>query len=102
MSVSTFPMCIPTPTPRISRVRSGFSQVAFTGSTEVGRIIQREAAGSLKNVTLELGGKSPSIVFADADLDQAVEQTHFAVREMGDGNGVRRELQHVQPKAHWQ
>ena len=41
-------------------------KVAFTGSTEVGRIIQREAAGTLKNVTLELGGKSPAIVFADA------------------------------------
>jgi aldehyde dehydrogenase (NAD+) len=48
-------------------------KIAFTGSTEVGRIIQREAAGTLKSVSLELGGKSPNIVFADADLDAAVE-----------------------------
>ncbi|HEY2776159.1 MAG TPA: aldehyde dehydrogenase family protein [Candidatus Binatia bacterium] len=47
-------------------------KVAFTGSTEVGRIIQRAAAGNLKSVSLELGGKSPNIVFADADLDAAV------------------------------
>jgi aldehyde dehydrogenase (NAD+) len=48
-------------------------KVAFTGSTEVGRIIQRAAAGNLKSVSLELGGKSPNIVFADADLDAAVK-----------------------------
>jgi aldehyde dehydrogenase (NAD+) len=48
-------------------------KVAFTGSTEVGRIIMRNAADTLKRVTLELGGKSPNIVFADADLDAAVE-----------------------------
>jgi acyl-CoA reductase-like NAD-dependent aldehyde dehydrogenase len=41
-------------------------KIAFTGSTEVGKIIQREAAGSLKRVSLELGGKSPNIVLADA------------------------------------
>ncbi len=48
-------------------------KVAFTGSTEVGRIIMRNAAETLKRVTLELGGKSPNIVFADADLDAAVD-----------------------------
>jgi len=48
-------------------------KVAFTGSTEVGRIIQRAAAGNLKSVSLELGGKSPNIVFADADLGEAVK-----------------------------
>lgn len=48
-------------------------KVAFTGSTEVGRLIMRNAADTLKRVTLELGGKSPNIVFADADLDAAVE-----------------------------
>jgi aldehyde dehydrogenase (NAD+) len=47
-------------------------KVAFTGSTEVGRIIMRNAANTFKRVTLELGGKSPNIVFADADLDSAV------------------------------
>jgi acyl-CoA reductase-like NAD-dependent aldehyde dehydrogenase len=54
-------------------------KVAFTGSTEVGRIIQREAAGTLKNVTLELGGKSPAIVFPDVDIDTALELTHFSL-----------------------
>ena len=48
-------------------------KVAFTGSTEVGRIIREATAGSGKGLTLELGGKSPYIVFEDADLDSAVE-----------------------------
>jgi acyl-CoA reductase-like NAD-dependent aldehyde dehydrogenase len=47
-------------------------KIAFTGSTAVGKIIQREAAGTLKRVSLELGGKSPNIVFADADIEAAV------------------------------
>ena len=47
-------------------------KVAFTGSTEVGKIILRAAAGNLKKVTLELGGKSPNIVLPDADLEVAV------------------------------
>jgi aldehyde dehydrogenase (NAD+) len=51
----------------------GVDKIAFTGSTQVGRIIQREAAGSLKRVSLELGGKSPNIVLADADIDAAVK-----------------------------
>ncbi len=46
-------------------------KIAFTGSTAVGRVIMREAADTLKKVSLELGGKSPNIVFADADLDAA-------------------------------
>lgn len=46
-------------------------KVAFTGSTAVGRLIMKAAAGNLKRVSLELGGKSPNIVFADADLDEA-------------------------------
>ena len=54
-------------------------KIAFTGSTEVGRIIQREAAGTLKRVTLELGGKSPLIVCADADIDVAVETAHSGI-----------------------
>ena len=48
-------------------------KVAFTGSTEVGRIIRKATAGQGKHLTLELGGKSPFIVFNDADLDSAVE-----------------------------
>ncbi len=48
-------------------------KIAFTGSTEVGRIIRKATAGSGKKLTLELGGKSPFIVFDDADLDSVVE-----------------------------
>ena len=55
-------------------------KVAFTGSTEVGKLIMQAAARTnLKRVTLELGGKSPNIVFADADLDAAAEGSHFAL-----------------------
>jgi aldehyde dehydrogenase (NAD+) len=55
-------------------------KVAFTGSTEVGHLIMEAAAQTnLKRVTLELGGKSPNIVFADADMNQAIEGSHFAL-----------------------
>src|SRR5439155_13056219 len=47
-------------------------KIAFTGSTEVGRQIMRDAADTVKRVTLELGGKSPNIIFADADIPSAV------------------------------
>src|SRR5690554_3373791 len=48
-------------------------KIAFTGSTEVGRILRRQTAGTGKKLSLELGGKSPFIVFEDADLDSAIE-----------------------------
>ena len=48
-------------------------KIAFTGSTEVGKEIHRETADTLKRVSLELGGKSPNIVFADADIAEAVK-----------------------------
>jgi aldehyde dehydrogenase (NAD+) len=51
----------------------GIDKIAFTGSTAVGREIMRGAADSLKRITLELGGKSPNIVFADSDIDSAVK-----------------------------
>ncbi|HSJ95417.1 MAG TPA: aldehyde dehydrogenase family protein, partial [Gaiellaceae bacterium] len=51
----------------------GVDKIAFTGSTEVGKAIQRELAGSGKKLTLELGGKAANIIFDDAALDQAVE-----------------------------
>jgi len=51
----------------------GIDKIAFTGSTDVGRFIRRETAGSGKRISLELGGKSPFIVFDDADIDSAVE-----------------------------
>lgn len=50
----------------------GIDKIAFTGSTEVGKIIARTAAENLTKVSLELGGKAPNIVFADADIEQAV------------------------------
>ncbi len=55
-------------------------KVVFTGSTEVGHLILQAAGQSnLKRVSLELGGKSPNIVFADADMDQAIEGSHMAL-----------------------
>jgi aldehyde dehydrogenase (NAD+) len=51
----------------------GIDKIAFTGSTAVGKEIMRGAADTLKRVTLELGGKSPNIVFSDADVDNAVK-----------------------------
>jgi len=55
-------------------------KVAFTGSTVVGRQIMKAAAGSnLKKVTLELGGKSPNIVFNDADIDNAISWVNFGI-----------------------
>ena len=55
------------------------AKVAFTGSTEVGRGIAASAAGTIKRVTLELGGKSANVVFADADLDAAADAAPSAV-----------------------
>lgn len=51
----------------------GVNKIAFTGSTEVGKAIQRELAGTGKRLTLELGGKAANVIFDDAALDQAVE-----------------------------
>jgi aldehyde dehydrogenase (NAD+) len=50
----------------------GIDKIAFTGSTEIGKVIAKAAADNLTKVSLELGGKAPNIIFADADLDQAV------------------------------
>jgi aldehyde dehydrogenase (NAD+) len=54
-------------------------KVAFTGSTEVGREVMRQAASTVKKVTLELGGKSPNLILDDADLDIAVDGSLWAV-----------------------
>jgi acyl-CoA reductase-like NAD-dependent aldehyde dehydrogenase len=51
---------------------SGIDKIAFTGSTEVGKLVAKAAAENLTKVSLELGGKAPNVIFADADLDQAV------------------------------
>jgi len=58
---------------------SDVDKVAFTGSTEVGRLIVQAAAGNLKKVTLELGGKSPTIVFGDADIESAIPGVASAI-----------------------
>jgi aldehyde dehydrogenase (NAD+) len=57
----------------------GIDKVAFTGSGETAQIIMRDAAPTLKRLTFELGGKSPNIVFADADLDAAAVGSHFGL-----------------------
>jgi phenylacetaldehyde dehydrogenase len=57
----------------------GVDKVAFTGSTEVGKLIVRAASNDLKKVTLELGGKSPNIVCDDADLDVAIPGAAMAI-----------------------
>jgi Aldehyde dehydrogenase family len=54
-------------------------KIAFTGSTAVGKRIIGAATGNLKKVTLELGGKSPNVVFADADMDQAIPGAASAI-----------------------
>lgn len=53
--------------------------IAFTGSTRVGQSLMRAAAGNVKRIGLELGGKSPNVIFADADLDGAVEWAMIAI-----------------------
>jgi phenylacetaldehyde dehydrogenase len=54
-------------------------KIAFTGSTEVGKLILRAAEGNLKKVTLELGGKAPNVIFADADIQAAIEGAANAI-----------------------
>ncbi len=55
------------------------NKIAFTGSVEIGKLIMREAAETVKRVTLELGGKSPNIFFADADFEAAIDGALFGV-----------------------
>jgi acyl-CoA reductase-like NAD-dependent aldehyde dehydrogenase len=57
----------------------GIDKIAFTGSTAVGRQIVQASAGNMKKVTLELGGKSPNIIFPDADLDKAIEAAAMTI-----------------------
>jgi acyl-CoA reductase-like NAD-dependent aldehyde dehydrogenase len=54
-------------------------KIAFTGSTEVGKIVMKAAADGIKRVSLELGGKSPNIVFEDVDIESAVEKSVYSV-----------------------
>src|SRR5215208_480456 len=57
----------------------GIDKIAFTGSGETAQIIMRDAAPTLKRITFELGGKSPNIVFSDADIDAAICGAHFGL-----------------------
>ncbi|MDD5541763.1 MAG: aldehyde dehydrogenase family protein [Acidobacteriia bacterium] len=57
----------------------GVDKIAFTGSTEVGREVMRKAANTVKHISLELGGKSPNIVFADADLEAASRGAYLGI-----------------------
>jgi aldehyde dehydrogenase (NAD+) len=58
---------------------SGIRKLAFTGSTEIGSKVMKSAADNITDITLELGGKSPLVVFPDADLEQAVQTTITAI-----------------------
>ena len=60
-------------------VHPDVDKIAFTGSTEVGKIILKAAAGNLKKVSLELGGKSPNIIFADTDVSAAIKGAAAAI-----------------------
>ena len=57
----------------------GVDKIAFTGSTETGGEIMRLASGTIKRITLELGGKSPNLVFADANLDDAIPSSVWSI-----------------------
>lgn len=57
----------------------GVDKIAFTGSTETAQLIMRDAAATLKRITFELGGKSPNVVFADANLDAAIAGAEFGL-----------------------
>jgi phenylacetaldehyde dehydrogenase len=63
----------------VVNVITGYGEGAFTGSTEVGKLIVKAAAGNLKRVTLELGGKSPVVVFPDAKIENAIQGTASAI-----------------------
>lgn len=74
----------------------GVAKVAFTGSTEVGRAIMRGAADTLKRVSLELGGKSPLIIFDDADIAAAAEAAVWAIFSNSGQNCVAGSRLYVQ------
>ena len=77
-SSTSFPATAKLPAPRSPRILD-VDKIAFTGSTEVGKLILHAAAGNLKKVSLELGGKSPNIIFDDADLESAIPGAAIAI-----------------------
>ena len=60
-------------------IHPGIDKIAFTGHVDTAKIIQKNAADTLKRTTFELGGKSPNVIFADCDMDQAVEGAFHAI-----------------------
>ena len=74
-------------------------KISFTGSTEVGRLIVKAAAGNLKRLTLELGGKSPLIMFDDANLDKAIMSASMGLLA-GSGQNCSLHLAHLRPARH--
>jgi len=60
-------------------VHEDVDKIAFTGSTATGRIVMKAAAGTLKNITFETGGKSPNIIFDDCDFEQAIKWSHDGI-----------------------
>ena len=79
---------------------SDVDKVAFTGSTEVGKAIMQAAAGNLKRISLELGGKSPLIIFDDAELEQAAEAALWAIFANSGQNCVAGSRLYVQSGAY--
>jgi acyl-CoA reductase-like NAD-dependent aldehyde dehydrogenase len=76
------------------------AKIGFTGSTEVGREVMKGAAGTVKRVTLELGGKSAKVVFADADLERAAALAPYAVFDNAGQDCCARSRIFVQRSAH--
>ena len=75
---------------RAARQSSDIAKLSFTGSTEVGKVIMRAAAERIVPVSLELGGKSPSIVYPDADEDWVVDGVIAAMRFTRQSQGSPR------------
>ncbi len=78
----------------------GIGKVAFTGETGTGQEIMRLAAGNVKKISLELGGKSPNIVFADADLDKFARDSPYAVFDNSGQDCCARSRIFVERSAH--
>ena len=78
----------------------GIGKVAFTGETATGQEIMRLAAGNVKKISLELGGKSPNIVFADADLDKFARDSPYAVFDNSGQDCCARSRIFVERSAH--
>jgi aldehyde dehydrogenase (NAD+) len=78
----------------------GVDKIAFTGHVDTAKIIQRQAADTLKRTTFELGGKSPNVIFADADMDQAVAGAFHAIYFHGGQCCTAGSRLFVEKKAH--